>query len=196
MKMLIDNIAVLGIESCLLEGLKDAFTAQTVMRLENDLVRKIAAENQESVTERTRTQDKVRTLEKGLHTLNRYRRSRHEGTEGLFGLRESLASSQLTNIAESEKDELDYSADFKSPDTANVVSPTATIEDVNEATHEVTQELDHSVRGAGNQELTHDSTNEWFGLLPDHKPLGSKMKFRKKSVKNRAAMFDDTVRVE
>lgn len=194
--MLIDNIAVLGIESCLLEGLKDAFTAQTVMRLENDLVRKIAAENQESVTERIRTEDKVHTLEKGLHTLNRYRRSRHEGIEGLFGLRESLASSQLTNIAESEKDEFNYPADLKSPDTVNGVSQTATIEDVNEATQEVTQDLDHSVREAGNQELTHDSTNEWFGFPPDQKPLVSKLKSRKKGVKNRAAMFDNTVQVE
>ena len=77
--MLVDNIAVLGIESCLLEGLKDAFTAQTVIRLDDDLVKKIAAENQESVTERTRTQEKLRILEKGLYTLNRYRRSKHKG---------------------------------------------------------------------------------------------------------------------
>ncbi|OQN95561.1 hypothetical protein B0A48_18496 [Cryoendolithus antarcticus] len=54
MKTLVDNIAVLSVESCLLEGLKDAFTAQTVMRLDDDLVRKIAAENEESVKERSR----------------------------------------------------------------------------------------------------------------------------------------------
>ncbi|KAK0260156.1 hypothetical protein LTR35_018028 [Friedmanniomyces endolithicus] len=80
MKTLVDNIAVLGIESCLLEGLKDAFTAQTVMGLKDDMVQKIAAEDQDSVTERTRTQEKVRILEDGLRTLNRYRRSKHQGT--------------------------------------------------------------------------------------------------------------------
>ena len=79
MKTFVDNFAVLGVEFCLLEGLTDAFTAGTVMRLEDDLVRTIAAENQESMTERTRTKEKLRVLEDGLYTLNRYRRYKHQG---------------------------------------------------------------------------------------------------------------------
>ena len=79
MKTFVDNFAVLGVEFCLLEGLTDAFTAGTVMRLEDDLVRTIAAENQESMAERTRTKEKLRVLEEGLHTLNRYRRYKHKG---------------------------------------------------------------------------------------------------------------------
>lgn len=79
MKTLVDNFAVLGVEFCLLEGLKDAFAAHVVMGLEDDLVKKIAAENEESVTERTRAQEKLRILENGLHTLNRFRRYKHRG---------------------------------------------------------------------------------------------------------------------
>lgn len=84
--MLVDNIAVLGVECCLLEGLKSAFTAHTVMCLGDDMVQKIATENQESATERTRTQEKLRTLENGLHILTRYRRSKQEGMHGHHGL--------------------------------------------------------------------------------------------------------------
>ena len=43
--MLVNNVAVLGIEFCLLESLKGAFIAKTVMLLDKGLVRKIAAEN-------------------------------------------------------------------------------------------------------------------------------------------------------
>lgn len=48
------------------------------MRLEDDLVRTIAAENQGSTAERTRTKEKLRVLEEGFHTLNRYRRYKHK----------------------------------------------------------------------------------------------------------------------
>ncbi|KAK0930060.1 hypothetical protein LTR29_016809 [Friedmanniomyces endolithicus] len=114
-KMLVDNIAVPGIESCLLEGLKDAFTAQTVMGLEDGLVQKIAAENQDSVTERTRTQEKLRILEDGLHTLNRYRRSKHQDSE-MNG-----------------RDDLD---DCERHETDDLGSPTPVSEDVHNAVHD------------------------------------------------------------
>ncbi|KAK0822939.1 hypothetical protein LTR73_008904 [Friedmanniomyces endolithicus] len=113
--MLVDNIAVPGIESCLLEGLKDAFTAQTVMGLEDGLVQKIAAENQDSVTERTRTQEKLRILEDGLHTLNRYRRSKHQDSE-MNG-----------------RDDLN---DCERHETDDLGSPTPVSEDVHNAVHD------------------------------------------------------------
>lgn len=79
MKTMVDNFAVLGVEFCLLEGLTDAFAAASVLRLDDDLVQRIAAENEESVAERTRTEEKLRVLEDGLHTLNRYRRYKYKG---------------------------------------------------------------------------------------------------------------------
>lgn len=81
MKILVDNVAVLGIEHCLLEALQASFTAHTVMGLDNDVIDKIAAESQESKTERVRTREKLHILDDGLRILNRYRRSKHEGKE-------------------------------------------------------------------------------------------------------------------
>jgi len=134
--MLVDNIAVPGIESCLLEGLKDAFTAQTVMGLEDGLVQKIAAENQDSVTERTRTQEKLRILEDGLHTLNRYRRSKHQGIAIPSGLSEIGTIRQLTNSTDSEMNGRDDLDDCERHETDDLGSPTPVSEDVHNAVHD------------------------------------------------------------
>lgn len=186
--MLVDNIAVLGIESCLLEGLEDAFTAQTVMGLEDDLVQKIAAENQDSVTERTRTQEKLRILEDGLHTLNRYRRSKHQGIELPSGLDETGTSRQLTNTIDSEMNGRDDLDDCERHETNDLGSPTPVSEDVHNAIYDALREDDPFVRTAGSQEMTLDVPNGWSGFQSSHK---IPVKPKKKSVKTRAAMFDD-----
>ncbi len=186
MKMLVDNIAVLGIESCLLEGLKDAFTAQTVMRLEDDLVQKIAAENQDSVTERTRTQEKLRILEDGLHTLNRYRRSKHQGIEWPSGPSETGTTRQLTNTTDSDMNERDNLDGCERHDTNDLGSPTLVSEDVNNAIHDALQEVEPFVRTAGTQERTLDGPNGWSGFQSSH---NIPTKPKKKSVI--AAMFDN-----
>ncbi|KAK0954529.1 hypothetical protein LTR91_022650 [Friedmanniomyces endolithicus] len=188
MKMLVDNIAVLGIESCLLEGLKDALTAQTVMGLEEGTVQKIAAENQDSVTERTRTQEKLQILEDGLHTLNRYRRSKHQGIELPSGLSEFGTTEQLTNSVDSEMNQRDDFDDCKRHETNDLGSPTPVSEDVHNAVHDALQDVDPFVRTAGTQETTIDVSDGWSGFQSSHKIPA---KPRKKSVKTRAAIFDD-----
>ena len=192
MKTLVDNFAVLGVEFCLLEGLKDAFTAGTVMRLEDDLVRTIAAENQESMTERTRTKEKLRVLEDGLHTLNRYRRYKHEGKENSCASDGSFATSKLTSITESETVELDDSIHLERPDNVALDLSTAINEDVDDAVLDASQDREdnHLTTMAEGRELNHDPLNDEF--LPNGKKSGSKVMYKKKSVRNRAAMFEDT----
>lgn len=84
--MLVDDIAVRGVECCLLKGLKSVCAVRTVMWPGDDMVQKIATENQESASERTRTQEKLRLLKNGLHILVRYKRLKQEGMYGLRSL--------------------------------------------------------------------------------------------------------------
>ncbi|KAK0890676.1 hypothetical protein LTR91_022708 [Friedmanniomyces endolithicus] len=167
MKTLVDNIAVLGIESCLLEGLKDAFTAQTVMGLKDDMVQKIAAEDQDSVTERTRTQEKVRILEDGLRTLNRYRRSKHQDSE-MYG---------RNDLDDCETQEMN------DPDLPTLVS-----EDVHDAVHDALQNDKPSVRTAETRETTLDVPYGGSGFQSSRKIPA---KPQKKKIQTRVAMFDD-----
>ena len=79
MKTLVDNFAVLGVEFCLLEDLMHVFAPETVMQLDNDLIKSIAAESDASMMERSRTAEKSRVFENSLHILNRYRRHKQNG---------------------------------------------------------------------------------------------------------------------
>ena len=90
MKVMVDNFAVLGIENCVLEGLFDTFSPETVMRLDDNLIRNIAAETEQSQSERTRAVKKLESLEAGLQTLNRLNRKKPAGwlmpfTHALWG---------------------------------------------------------------------------------------------------------------
>src|SRR5271156_4450115 len=71
MKVMVDNFALLGIEYYLLDGLSDILSPDTVIRLDERLTKEIAAETEDSQTERARTLKKLGNLEAGLHTLNR-----------------------------------------------------------------------------------------------------------------------------
>ena len=79
MKVMVDNFCVLGIERCILDGLSDTFSPDTVMRLDDSLIRSIAAETEESQLERAATIKKLKSLEAGLQTLNRLNRNKPAG---------------------------------------------------------------------------------------------------------------------
>ena len=79
MKMLVDNFAVLGIESCLVEPLADILSPETIMRLPDETIQEIAAESDDARDERSRAVSKLNSLEAGLRTLNHIRRLRLGG---------------------------------------------------------------------------------------------------------------------
>lgn len=177
--MLVDNVAVLGVESCLLEGLKGAFTAETVMHLDDGLVRKIAAENQESVTERIRTQEKLRILEDGLHTLNRYRRSQHNGKLKLLVQANAyLKPANELTVTDADINGRDQDA-HETEDTFENPASSPNDEFVNDT------------KTAIGQESIRDDWNAENASSPSSKNPVSNVKSRKRSVKNRAAFFDD-----
>ncbi len=79
MKVIVDNFSVLGIEHCLLDGLSDTFSPDTVMKFDDSLTRKIAAEAEDSQIERGRAIKKLKSLKAGLQTLNRLGRNKPAG---------------------------------------------------------------------------------------------------------------------
>lgn len=74
-----DNVAVLGIEQCLLSGLADIFSPNVVMKMEDDVLREIAAEPADVQAERKRLTDKLDNLEEGQKTLNSLNRHKSAG---------------------------------------------------------------------------------------------------------------------
>ena len=104
------------------------------------------------------------------------------------------APSLLTDITGSEMNEIDDITDLERSETVDTGSPTTMYEDVDGAGHNARQDSDYFISTAGSQEPTRDGSNEW-GVLPNHKNSGSKVK-PKKSIKHRVAMFDDSVTVE
>jgi len=79
MKVIVDNFSVLGIEHCLLDGLPDTLSPDTVMKFDDTSTRNIAAETEDSQIERARAIKKLKSLEVGLQILNRFSRSKHAG---------------------------------------------------------------------------------------------------------------------
>lgn len=71
MKVIVDNFAALVVENCLLDRLSDTFSPDTVMKFDDDLVRDIAAETEDSQIERALVIKKLEVLEAGLQRLNR-----------------------------------------------------------------------------------------------------------------------------
>ncbi|KAK0246627.1 hypothetical protein LTS09_018231 [Friedmanniomyces endolithicus] len=137
------------------------------MGLKDDMVQKIAAEDQDSVTERTRTQEKVRILEDGLRTLNRYRRSKHQDSE-MYG---------RNDLDDCETQEMN------DPDLPTLVS-----EDVHDAVHDALQNDKPSVRTAETRETTLDVPYGGSGFQSSRKIPA---KPQKKKIQTRVAMFDD-----
>lgn len=68
----VDNIAILAIENCLLRPLESIFTGQTVLDLDDNTIRKIAAELPTTQRDRMRLTRELEKLRKGRQTLNAF----------------------------------------------------------------------------------------------------------------------------
>jgi hypothetical protein len=79
MKMVVDNVAVLGIEFCLVEKLSEMLSSEVVMNLDDAVVQEIAGEEEDSQEERARTLKKLQILESALQDLRRQGRHKQGG---------------------------------------------------------------------------------------------------------------------
>ena len=79
MKVLVDNVAVLGIELCILAVLPSIFSPEIVMSLSGKVVQDIAAETEDARTDRARVSEKLVVLEEGRKSLNRLTRHKPKG---------------------------------------------------------------------------------------------------------------------
>lgn len=77
--MLVDNVAALGIEQCLLSELAEIFSPTVVLGIPEKQLQEIAAETEDSLAERKRLQKKLGALEAGLKTLKRLNRHKSAG---------------------------------------------------------------------------------------------------------------------
>ncbi|CAG8116021.1 unnamed protein product [Penicillium salamii] len=66
----VDNIAILAIENCLLSTLEQVFTGRTVISMNDQQVRQVAAEPSYIQVERGRLNEELEKLRKARHTLN------------------------------------------------------------------------------------------------------------------------------
>ncbi|MCJ1464577.1 hypothetical protein MMC07_003190 [Pseudocyphellaria aurata] len=73
-KVLVDNVAALGIEQCLLSELAEIFSPTVVLEIPEKQLQEIAAETEDALAERKRLQEKLSALEAGLKTLKRLNR--------------------------------------------------------------------------------------------------------------------------
>ena len=71
LKKVVDDIGVLAIEECLMQQLPTLFMPETIFDLDDNVIRRIAAESDESVAERERSTRRLRILETGLRDLGR-----------------------------------------------------------------------------------------------------------------------------
>lgn len=79
MKVFVDNFSVLAVEKCMLSDLPHILSPDIIMKLNDDTISAIAAESENSMVERQRATEKVKTLQEGLVTLNRLSRPRNAG---------------------------------------------------------------------------------------------------------------------
>jgi hypothetical protein len=68
----IDNVAILAIENCLLRPLEHIFTGQVVLDLDDNEIRKTAAEPSTTQKDRERLTDELEKLRKGKQALNAF----------------------------------------------------------------------------------------------------------------------------
>ena len=83
----VNNVASLAIEQCLLSDVAKILSSATVRDMEDDEPRAIAAELNETMQERARLSNRIKTLEKGLGILRFY--------SGKYG-RDPFSSSPIT----------------------------------------------------------------------------------------------------
>ena len=71
MKFLIDDFGVHAIEECLLSGLTTIFTPEIVSELDDEAIRNIAAETEQSIEDRKTANRKLEVLQRTLTVLHR-----------------------------------------------------------------------------------------------------------------------------
>ncbi|KAH8671708.1 hypothetical protein BX600DRAFT_434804 [Xylariales sp. PMI_506] len=69
----IDNVIVLALEDCLIMELPSIFTTDIANRMDDDMLRSLAAESASNQLDRAEMQRDYDTLKRGLRLLNRYR---------------------------------------------------------------------------------------------------------------------------
>ncbi|KAL8792225.1 MAG: hypothetical protein Q9195_005181 [Heterodermia aff. obscurata] len=72
MKVLVDNVALQAIEACLMTHLPDIISPASVMQMEGETIRRIAAESEESQELREQLIRKATVLKSGLEICKRY----------------------------------------------------------------------------------------------------------------------------
>jgi hypothetical protein len=83
MNTFIDNVAVLGIEHCLVDQLSDVFNPDIVAGMDDGTLKLLAAESEETQAERKRLQEKLEVLELGLKTCHNFQNSSQTGNNPL-----------------------------------------------------------------------------------------------------------------
>lgn len=80
---MIDDFSVLAVEARLIQQLPKLLEPETILAMEDEVVSTIAAEDAESLTERTQCNDKLRILEEGLKELTKAHQDRANISEGM-----------------------------------------------------------------------------------------------------------------
>ncbi|EXJ69828.1 uncharacterized protein A1O5_06900 [Cladophialophora psammophila CBS 110553] len=76
----VDNVVVLGVESCLLSKLEEMFSPETVAEMKDDKLQLLGGETPEIISERRNLEARLRTLEEALKNFRRHA-SREFGLE-------------------------------------------------------------------------------------------------------------------
>ncbi|KAL4894306.1 P-loop containing nucleoside triphosphate hydrolase protein [Aspergillus ambiguus] len=87
----VENVAILGIENCLLYPLQQIFTSQVVNDMEDFQIRDLAAEPDYVIVERKRLGQELEKLQAGLRTLNLFKPVSTE-TLSVFGTNSSTST--------------------------------------------------------------------------------------------------------
>jgi hypothetical protein len=82
LKKFIDDFSVLAVEACLVENLPNLFCPEKVLDIDDVMVAKLAAEDEESSAERGRCSEKLRVLEIGLRELKNVQEYSRVGFKG------------------------------------------------------------------------------------------------------------------
>ncbi|SRR6266498_5164293 len=100
MKVFIDNVAVLVIETCLIDNLTDIFSPDVVSGMSDDLLERLAAESENIRADRMLLKAKLEVLQLGLKTCSRYSVPDSAGTVLSQSFHLSIISRPIFPLAE------------------------------------------------------------------------------------------------
>ena len=86
MKVIVDNVSVLAVESCVISKLPSILSPETILSLDEQTIHNIAAETENSVLERQRTTGGLKTLKEGLKALTEFSRPRFASGESTIDI--------------------------------------------------------------------------------------------------------------